>query len=152
MFVMVAGRQLGKSVTAARWLLEQPGERALLTSTEDRKHHLIRVATRLLPVREMSHRDFADLKHLIMDRVFAASAMSGYVMRGIAVEIGIDDAEEVLRILFQRPVGFAAFNATLVPVVSVPNFNRGDYVDAEQTSIDAPKAILGRPIRDNPQA
>lgn len=148
---MVAGRQQGKSVTAVRWLMEQPSERVLLTSTEDRKHHLARIASRLLPAREMSHGDFVHAKHFIIDRILVADTYN-LAMRGIAAEIGIDDAEEVLRILFGRPVGFAAFNATLVPVVTIPNFNRGDYVDAEQTPIEAPKAIRGRPIRDNPQA
>jgi len=154
LFVMVAGRQQGKSVTAVRWLLEQPSERVLLTSTMGRQEHLVRIAGRLLPVREMSHQAFVDFKDYIAKRILAVGVMRGYdfdLLRGIAAEVGIDDAEEVLQTLLQRRVGFAAFNATLVPVVVGASFGKG-YVDAEQVAVEAPRAIRGRPIRDNPQA
>lgn len=148
MFVMVAGRRQGKSTTAVRWLLEDPRARALLTSSDDRRAHLIRVAQNIT----RGHFDDSTFNRYVAERIFVAAPIRGFDLgiKYVATEVGIDDAEEVLRVLLGAAVGFVAFNATLIPVAGGGTIN-GDYIDVEQDAISGRK-MIGRPIRDNPQA
>lgn len=132
MFVMVAGRQQGKSFTALRWLLERSdGSRVLLVANQDRRRHLLREVVKLLP--PSLPKEF--FSRYVAPHIIVADGI--YFMRDFAHgrEIGIDDAEEVLRILFRGRVELATFNATLIPVVGGMTVN-GDFIDAEQTSVD----------------
>lgn len=132
---MVAGRGQGKSVTAIRWLLERSdGSRVLLVANADRKHHLSRLALRMLPGSQAT-KEFID--RYVRPHIIIADTYNHTIMRDFANgrEIGIDDAEEVLRILFRGRVELATFNATLIPVVGGMTVN-GDFIDGEQTSVD----------------
>ena len=112
MFVMVAGRAQGKSVTALRWLLEQPGHRMLIVANVDRKHHLSHQALRMV-LDTIPAKEFVD--RYIRPNIVIAERLERIQLIGRGREIGIDDAEEVLRIMFGGRVEFATFNATLVP-------------------------------------
>lgn len=137
---MVAGRGQGKSFTAIRWLLEQPQDRVLITSDLSRRKHLLHVAERLV-TRRM--RDKHTFNRYVADRILPVATLTERFhlsVRSFASEVGIDDAEEVLRILFQARVELATFNATLIPVVGGMTVN-GDFIDAEQTSVEARRSI-----------
>lgn len=129
MFVMVAGRAQGKSVTALRWLLEQPGHRMLIVANADRKHHLLRTASQMIP-NSIPAEEF--LKRYVSPNIVIADRIERiqYIARGR--EIGIDDAEEVLKIMLGGRVEFAAFNATLVPTGFTPEESRRRFM-AEET-------------------
>ena len=144
MFVMVAGRRQGKTMTAIRWLLERPGPgRVLIVANEDRKRHLLHEVLKFLPA--AAHHNNAPqefVKQRIAPNIITADRYDWF-MRGTpsrGCEIGIDDAEEVLNAMFRGRVEFAAFNATLIPVVGSSTI-RGEYVDGEQGSIEGHRAI-----------
>lgn len=135
-------------MTALRWLLEQPGHRILIVANTDRKHYLLHAATRLLPG---GHDPANFIKRHIEPQIVVVHELDRvHRAFGRANEVGIDDAEEVLSILFNARVEFVTLNATLIPVVSSSTIN-GDYIDAEQDAISGRK-MIGRPIRDDPQA
>lgn len=151
MFVMVAGRGQGKSVTAVRWLLEQPGDRMLLTSSGHRRQHLMRVVQTA-----MSGTGSRSLYEHIATRIAVVGERERYLH---AREIGIDDAEEVLRLLFGAEISFMTVNGTLVPTfhdAASSRFMDGEFTEAEFKALKERKAIQDgpirqRPIRDNPQ-
>jgi hypothetical protein len=128
MFVMVAGRQQGKSLTILNWLMEQPNRRGILTSDNKRRQYLLHMLERLYPnLTYIPGRGYWSQRILVVDeRPFGAG------LRRFA-ELGIDDAETVLERMFNARVEFVTLNATLIPVAPrmAPPQEQGDFVDGD---------------------
>lgn len=106
MFVMVAGRQQGKTVAVCRWLLEQPMNRAIVVADEGRRKHLLRILRDMAPV-DVYNKYWSE-------RVVVVEYATRGLLRGLALQVAIDDLEYVLVKLFNAEVDFATINATLI--------------------------------------
>lgn len=150
MFVMVAGRRFGKTWATVRWLLEQPNARIIVTSDENRRQRIVGLLQDMAPVG--ATRGFWDSRVI--------SAQTGMIgLRGLrAQEIGIDDCEDVLHILFGREVGFATMNASLIPLYRPEHYMEGESREQPRDKTEGREQLeqqpryIERPVRDNPQA
>lgn len=136
MIVYVAGRQQGKTTAIVRWLLEDPQHRCILVGDQERKKHIMRFLYRFAPIRD---------KKFWEDRIFLAAPIH-FQQRGyLAREIGIDDLEYVLGILFRSEVQFVTTTATpLGPGLRDTFEDFGDYIDGEAAWADDTLEIEGR--------
>lgn len=143
MIVLTGGRQSGKTSAVIRWLMEAPGHRGVLVLNEDRKIHLIRTLQRAYPdlIGRVHWRDYV----ITVDDVQGGFFRGRDHRHGPFVELGIDDAEEVLSRLFGSRVEMAAMTATWIPLsqnndtikayVEQPRHLRA-VVDTETTGLD----------------
>jgi hypothetical protein len=100
MFVIISGRQGGKTDTVVRWLIEDPERRIALVASESRKRSLLNRVLLLSPS--------SITKSFWQDRIRVASELlgggSGFRGRG-PHQIGIDDLEDVLGVLLSFVTG-----------------------------------------------
>lgn len=136
---MVAGRGQGKTQAIVNWLLEQPGERAVVVADGQRGQQ---IRNRLLDALYAHRMDTPRQLQLIDNMVVTID----YVLRSHGPlyaryrQIAIDDAEFVLSKMFGGQVELVTMNATLMPMAPQVHWKGRDYVDGDLVS-EEPKGI-----------
>lgn len=139
MFVMVAGRGQGKTHAIVNWLMEQPGERAVIVNNSREAEYMERLLRQAYDAHRVSQDRWRAFTHDVI--LLPIDARHWQSLRGRFREIAIDDAERVLQTLFEVPIAFVTMNATLMPTVParVDPGARKDYVDGEEVDHEEPR-------------
>lgn len=108
MIILAGGRQSGKTTSCIKWMLEQPGQRHLLVANEERRRDVVRQLQQCLP-------QFQDWQaYVSVPRNLSEMSRGRNLVWGS--ELGIDDLELVLQVIFTPRVELATVNATEIPI------------------------------------
>jgi len=121
--VVTGGRQSGKTNAVIRWLLEQPGERAVIVGSFERADYIIK------QLRQFDFR-FPWKEHIIIangDYIFNSQ-------RGLSRfhHLAIDDAEYVLSRAFGADIDFMTVNATWIPLAPSTETVRAEVIQDKE--------------------
>lgn len=111
MFVLVSGRQGGKTYAICQWLLEDPNNRIIVVINRQRAIHLAELANRMC-------RGAMTSKELL-ERIVTPAQMEIGSQRGLTMKLyAIDNAEAFLayfiRMHTSNVLEFVTFNGTIV--------------------------------------
>lgn len=125
MIVYVAGRGQGKTNALVRWFLEQPHERGVIVANKAMRNHFLHMLYRLTGFSRVTFRRYED-------NIVTASQLFGRAnLRYRFREVGIDDAEQVIKELMGINIDFMAMNATLLDFRYTRQEEQTDYIDGE---------------------
>jgi len=123
----VTGRQWGKTHAIINWLAENPQDRGVIVTDQERKRYILS-RIRQTPLYRLGKMHW-DMRIISLgERTWLRG--SGVPFRSNVRELAIDDFDDVLRSIFDARVDFVTGSGTLIAPPAMQQY-RTDYVDSE---------------------
>jgi hypothetical protein len=139
LFVLITGRQMGKTQAIVSWLMENPEWRAVIVSNKERAEYLL-ARIRRTPLASLG-------KKYWEERIITASRFP-MALRGHGFfEVALEDFESLFETMYGVKVGFMVATGTVI----APDMPDVDIIDGEEAwEDDEPLELSYKPELPDP--